>query len=396
MRKRIISISILLILLLIPFFSWFFWAIQDSKELKVLILDKTVLNKDDQEHISLNWVLLHNKFRKENLEDYVPGEDYYGFFPDGEGDYEVHDFNHFSGAQIDSMANYYNMVYYTDLYGVYVAEWWDAYPQVAPKDYTKIPPTERSRLIYGRLTKTELDLLKEMKKRKKLIITEFNIIALPTRRGVRKAFENEFGINWSGWVGRFFNVLDTTKPNELPIWVKRNYVNQYGDWPFKKSGIVYVREDDKIVITEFETDLLVKVPFIYTPDQYAERYGIAKKMKYPFWFDICSVDEPNTIISTYKITLNERGDSILRMNNIPSEFPAVVRGDGDYPFFYFAGDFCDNPITVNSARFTGLQYVSSFTYNSTADERRSFFWKFYRPLTNTILNDYYKSLNAQN
>jgi hypothetical protein len=86
----------------------------------------------------------------------------------------------------------------------------------------------------------------------------------------------------------------------------------------------------------------------------------------------------------------------MRANYLPIEFPAVIRGDGDYPFFYFAGDFSDNPISLNSARFAKINWVASFSYNSVPQERLSFFWEFYRPLTNTILNDYYESINTGN
>lgn len=395
MRKRIISITILLFILLSPFISWLFWAMQESKEFRVLTVDKTVLNTSDQEHISLDWILLNNKYKKEGLVEYDYQKDYYGFFPDDEGGYEIHDFNHLKNDQLDSMANYYDMVYYADLYGIYVAEWWHAYPEVAPKDYKKIPPTERSRSLYGGLSRKELRLLKEMKKRKKLIMTEFNIVGLPTRKAIRKDFEKEFSLDWSEWVGRYFSVLDTNAVNELPIWVKRNYVDQYGEWPFTKSGIVFVRTDDKIVILEFETHLKTEVPIIHTPKEYRKKYGLPAKMKYPFWFDIMAAEEPNTIISTYRLSLNEKGDSVLRVNNLPSSFPAIIRGDGDYPFYYFAGDFCDNPISVKSAKFAKLHWVSSFGYNTNSQERVSFFWEFYRPLTNTILNDYYETLNAR-
>ena len=397
MRKRIISITILVIILLLPFFSWFFWALQESKEFKVLIVDKTVLNTETQEHMSLNWMLTNNKFKKENSDEYDHNVDYFGFFPDDLGEYEIRDFNHYQDYQIDSLANYYDMVYYTDLYGIYIAEWYDAYPNVAPGNWVELPPTERSRSIYGGLQKRELDLLKEMKSRKKLIMTEFNIMALPTRRPLRRGFEEEFNVIWSGWAGRYFSVLDTNAVNELPIWLKRNYVNQYGEWPFTKSGIAFVREDDKVVIIEFETDLIIEVPVIHTTnEEYQDKYGIPAEMKYPFWFDICTAEEPNTIISSYKLVLNDRGDSVMRANYLPDEFPAVIRGDGDYPFFYFAGDFSDNPISLNSARFAKVDWMASSSYNTVPQERLSFFWEFYRPLANTILIDYYESLNTRN
>jgi len=395
MRKRVKLLILIIILLLIPTISWFTWYMMDKKELKVLIVDKTVLNKSVQEHISLSWILNHEKYVKENQDLYEYQKDYYGFFPDEKGGYEIHDFNQFHDYQIDSMANYYDMVYYTDLYGIYVAEWWDAYPQIAPKDYSKIPPNERSRLIYGRLTHKELELLRKMKERKKLIMTEFNIIASPTRNWVRKEFEDLFSMHWSRWTGRYFDVLDTNVNRDIPFWLKRNYVQQYGEWPFTKAGIAFVRNDDKVVILEYQTHLEYEVPVIHTPKVYAEKYDIPQEMKYPFWFDICSTEEPNIVISEYHLELNRAGDSILRMNNIPAVFPAIIKSEGDYPFYYFAGDFCDNPISIGSAKFAYSNYTSAITYPSTILERESFFWKFYRPLTTTIINDYYATLKKQ-
>lgn len=394
-RKQIISIIILVLLLLIPFFAWLVWYYQSDKEMKVLIVDKTVLNKDVQEHVSLKWILNHERFVKEDGDSYDPDLDYYGFFPDEEGGYEIHDFSLFEDYQLDSIIDYYDMIYYTDAYGIYIAEWWDAYPEVAPKDYNKIPPHERSRHLYGRLTKPELQILQGMKDQKKLIMTEFNIIASPTRNNERKAFEEMFSLEWSKWVGRYFYSLDTTVNQELPGWVKRNYVHQYGEWPFENSGIIFVRNDDRIVIVENDTHLTHEVPIIHTDSIYCAIYGIPEEMKYPFWFDIISIEEPNVRISEYHISVNREGDSILSHFDIPTVFPAIIKAEGDYPFYYFSGDFADNPISTNSSYFKQSALASSMSYDEMTKERISFFWDFYRPLTTKILTDYYSKMNEQ-
>ena len=395
MKKQIISIFLLLLLIFTPLISWLFWYGQEDKEMNILILDKTVLNKDVQEHSSLNWILNHERILKPNGELYNPELDYFGFFPDEKGGYEISDFNDYREYQLDSLVNSYDMLYYTDLYGIYVAEWWDAYPEIAPKDYKKIPPMERSRHIYGRLTPSELYVLRGMKEQKKLIMTEFNIIASPTHRSERKEFEQLFSMEWSKWVGRYFDVLDTTVNEELPGWVKRNYVAQYGEWPFEESGIVFVRNDDRIVIVENGKHLENEVPYIHTSEKYCDIYGIPEVMKYSFWFDICSFYHPNTVISNYHLTLNREGDSILSHFDIPTVFPAVVKGEGDYPFYYFAGDFSDNPIGLKSSKFKKSNWGSSFSYSNVPQERVSFFWDFYRPLTTTILNDYYSKIQKR-
>lgn len=393
MKRQIISISLLIILVLIPIISWLFWYTKSDQILNVAILDKTVLNKDTQEHISLSWVLKHERYVNTDLEHHDHELDYFGFFPDGEGEYLINDFNKFSDLQLDSIADYYDMLAYTDLYGIYVAEWWNAYPDKAPKEWEYVSPIERSRHIYGGMTHNEIELLKKMKQRKKLIFTEFNNIAQPTPTAIRKEFEKTFSMKWSGWAGKYYNSLDSNRNDEIPMWIKHSYVDQYGEWPFKHSGIVFVNNDETIVILENQTHLKHEVPLIITDQKYVDEYGVLPEIKYPFWFDICYKTWPNKSISNYRIETNKLGDSILNVHHIPSQFPAVIKGGGANPFYYFAGDFSDNSISMNSVRFEKVEWVSSFFYGSVAQERDSFFWKYYRPLVTTIIDDYYKSLN---
>jgi len=389
-KRQIILLILLLLIILVPFGMWLYWYLKPAKPFKVLVVDKTVLNTKVQEHMSLFWILNQKKYVKANGENYDPNVDYFGFYPDDKGGYEIKDFNDYDTIQLDSLANYYDMVYYTDMYGMYVAEWWDAYPEVAPKNWKFIDPAERSRLIYGRLTPKELYVLKRMRMQKKPILTEFNIMALPTHRKERKEFEEIFSLKWTKWVGRFFAVLDTTKTNDLPPWLIRNYIDQYGHWPFKKSGIAFVRSDDRVVVLEEGDHLRFNVPLIRTPEHEAERYGIPNEIKYSFWFEIDEFEEPNKAISYFNIITNQKGDSVLNVFNLPTRFPAIIRGEGDFPFYYYCADFCDNPIGMMGSKFQNSQIFSSFTYRNDAQERMSFFWKLYRPMTSDILEDYYE------
>jgi len=286
------------------------------------------------------------------------------------------------------MADEYDMVYYTDLYGIYTNDWLNEYPQMNPEQKRgKIG--EGSQLIYGGLTKTELEFLALMKNRNKLIINEFNIIASPTSTASREAYEDLFDITWSGWVGRYFNNLDSSINKELPKWLLKNYMEQnFNQWPFKKSGIVFVR-DEKVVILESEKHLIKEVPFIHTDNLLAKTYKIDMEIKYPFWFDICYTGNKNEVFSSYRIEANAKGDSILKHWNIPDEFPAVIKSKEKYPYYYFAGDFADNPISMKTAKFKFATTFDFLFYQSEVNERNSFFWKYYNPLIEKILKDYY-------
>ncbi|MDA3854352.1 MAG: hypothetical protein PF444_08965, partial [Bacteroidales bacterium] len=329
---------------------------------------------------------------KADHEFYIPNKDYFGLFPEGNGEYLINDLDKNTGKELNALADEYDMVYYTDLYGIYWTEWHNEYPEIKPE---QLPGRvgEGSRLLYGGLHKNEFALLRLMKERQKLIINEFNIIASPTSWRLRKEYEKEFHVNWSGWVGRHFENLDTTINKELPRWLIRNYKQQNNDhWPFTKSGIAFVNNAGEVTILENETHLNSKTPVIHTSKNTAEYYRIPEEINYPLWFDICSTDTTNQVISKYIIHTNSMGDAILKQWHIPKEFPAVIKRKADYPYYYFAGDFADNPMAMKAAKYKYIGEFNAIFYDTSADEQKYFFWTYYRPLLSQILDDYYTRL----
>jgi hypothetical protein len=237
-----------------------------------------------------------------------------------------------------------------------------------------------------------------MKERRKLIITEFNTIGSPTADDTRSQFENIFGLKWSGWIGRFFNSLDTNVNKEIPKWLIKNYKKQHNEqWPFKHAGIAFVSNTDQVIILEQGKHLINPLPYILTSPYGQKVLGLPATMKYSFWFDVIQVDSSiNNIVSAYEIDVNKKGEEALKQAGIPSFIPAVTmhKANNDYEFYYFSGDFCDNPMSYSSSYFKGIGFFKSFFYREDdLMERDSFFWKFYRPLVTSILNDYYKKKN---
>jgi hypothetical protein len=388
MKKKYI---IVLLILALPLSMFLFWLLKKPLELRILVLDKTVLNTEVQEHLSLFWVLKQEKFYTQEKKTYNPQADYFGFFPDDKGDYSIRDLENYTRNQLDSMSDHYDMAFYTDLYGIYRNEWIDAYFQKQPLSERFV--SERSEIIYGALTQKDLDFLKMMKQKNKLIINEFNIIASPTSSEIREKYEKEFHVYWTGWTGRYFENLDTAINKEIPLWLIRNYKkDNHGQWPFKNSGIAFVRNDDKIVILENIKQLHKEVPLIQTEPEHAKKYGITEEIKYPFWFDIVSTTEKNNVLSWYHMYPNAHGDSLLKLYHIPSVFPALIQHSGNYTYYYMAGDFSDNPITMRFSYFRYIHLFSRIFYTKTEIERKSFFWKYYRPLITTILNEYHEKM----
>ncbi|MDR3716837.1 MAG: hypothetical protein P4L51_28850 [Puia sp.] len=406
---------LLVILLLLPLWMWLAWVCTPRKKMVVAIVDKTVLTPLAQEHISLDWILRHEKFTKTKKDLYEPDHDYFGFFPGQDDHFKLKGLERFSSERLKTLAGDADGVYFTDTYGIYKNEW-----------YKKTAVSGRSGLVYGGMSPEDIGLLENMKARHKLMIAEFNTIGSPTATAVRTRFERLFGMHWTGWTARYFSSLDTSVNSELPHWLVGNYRLQHeGAWPFHHDGIAFVSNDDQIVVLETSTGLLDAVPVIESTETGREALDLPRETKYPFWFDItdpnpvlndsvsraplspAGQDKPdsagypapagsarNEIGAEFVIHANAAGAAELKKHRIPLRFPAVLFHQGeDYRFYYFSGDFCDNPIGLGSSPFKGISFFSWLFYDtSDPNQRVGFFWNFYRPMMNRIFYDYYRTL----
>lgn len=371
-------IQVLVILLVVsPLLMLLWWYFTPSTQLALTVIDKTVLNTEYEEHASLFWWLQHEKrSHPQTKKIYQLGSDYYGFFPGKLKKYEIKGLSQLSDKQIDSVVDHSTHLYFTDNYGIFALEWNQSSQE-----------TERSRIIYGGLSQADLKAMKRAKSTKKTIITEFNCIGSPTAFAERRAFETMFGLRWSGWIGRFIDNLDTTQNLEIPHWMKDGYVKQHGSWPFKKGGIVLVNESDQIEILEDSNCLTYPVPIILTSDSMRQHLAVKDSMPYPFWFDIMQTDSLD-VWANYQLLLTPRGDSIMRVWGLPSRFPAILAHEGDYRFYYFAGDFADNPVQLKRSYFKGIRFFREFFYDPTeSSDRNYFFWEFYLPLLDLLLGE---------
>jgi len=108
---------------------WLIWHIEGKKELKIAIVDKTVLTRDGNEHRSFNWILTNRKYCKPDRQLYSISEDYYGFFPLKYKKFYIKDFSGLDSAKIVDLVNRTDMTYFTDTYGIYHKEWFGENPR---------------------------------------------------------------------------------------------------------------------------------------------------------------------------------------------------------------------------------------------------------------------------
>src|SRR5471030_2082641 len=125
MTKKKFLLLIIPFILLFPLWMWMAWYFTPKTKLVVAIVDKTVLDQDGQEHISLTWLLNNHRFTKTSTERYHIGSDYYGFLPQKNEKFRIEGLERFSSDQLKQLSSDADAVYFTDTYGIYKNEWYN-------------------------------------------------------------------------------------------------------------------------------------------------------------------------------------------------------------------------------------------------------------------------------
>lgn len=380
MKSRLI-LTFIVFLLATPLWMRIGWEFSFRKKLNLLIVDKTVLNSNSFKHRSINWILDYEKYTKADGSYYDINKDYFGFFPKEDEKYELNDFEKLDEPEVDSLSKVYDLAYFADTYGVLGNEW-----------YRHRDINDNSESIYGGLSEKDLLLMSKMKANKKPVIAEFNTIGYPTPTDVRKRFQNMWNIEWTGWMARYIGSLDTVNNPDLPQWIVRSYKKENnGQWKFKNDGMLFINLDGRVLVLENGKELRDPIPLIYTDLKNQKKYGVPSSMIYPYWIDIMkNKNDTNQIISKYVIGTNPEGEALLSANGIPKIFPAIIHRDINYNFYYFCGDFADNPTKFRFAKLKGISGLKFLMYNAVdLTDRNRFFWEFYLPMMQTILNKSY-------
>ncbi|MFZ7114952.1 MAG: hypothetical protein ACO1G9_06210 [Bacteroidota bacterium] len=383
MKSRLI-LTIIVIFLATPLWMRIGWEFSPKRKLNLLIVDKTVLNSNSFKHRSINWILDYEKYIKPDGSFYDINNDYFGFFPKEDERYQIHDFEKLDEPEVDSISKVYNLAYFADTYGVLGNEW-----------YSHRDINDNSESIYGGLTEKDLLLMTKMKSKNKPVIAEFNTIGYPTPVDMRRQFEKLWGIEWTGWMARHIASLDTLNNPDLPKWIVRAYKKEHnGVWNFKKDGMLFIHETGKVLVLEMGKELNDAIPKIYTDKVNQEAFDVPAVMIYPYWIDIMvNKNDTNNVISKYVLGTNPAGEALLSANGIPKIFPAIIHRNKDFQFYYFCGDFADNPTKFRFAKLSGITTLKFLMYNAVdVTDRNRFFWEFYLPMMKKILKKSYTSI----
>ena len=372
----------ILILVIVPLISFLFWRLYPSKELGVLVIDKTVPRTTYREHKSIFWALEHLKFQNKDGGFYQEDKDYMGFYPDESTSFGTSkDLIQLSEKEIIKKVDNLDVLFLTDTYGVF------------ENDFKEEEAGEISKKVYGGLNRGDMTLLHEVAAQGKTIIAEFNTMASPTPVGIRTEFENLMGIKWTGWIARYFDQMDTTINDRIPKWFINQYLDQHENtWVSPGPGIVFVHENGTVEIFSNEIEYFGEIPKIRTQRINKHGFKLPEVVPYPDWFDVVLIERDYQVISYYDIHPSELGKEKLREMGLPRFFPAAVLKDlGEGQYYYFAGDFSDLKSSLGSSHFQGLPSLwRGFHLVTNFNDPQSFYWNYYYPLLSQVLQKSYR------
>jgi len=421
--KKLLLIPVgCLILFGLPFVLW--WT-KPATPINAAIIDKTVPDETFRGHLGITWALNHFRYEntggssaggsgsaKGSAGPFQPARDYYGFVPNA-------GLERYSVRELPTDLADIDFMYIADTGGVHADDlpWASAAAEENLQEGDAQAET-RQGLLYGGLLDWEWGAIERRlgQERKSLLIAEFNTFATPTEEDVRAMVTDHFGLEWSGWTGRFFRELDPRKNPDIP----KGIVAAAGDgWTYSGEGFILVNDlRDEVVVLEKGSHFGKGGIRLAFTEQGRERFRLTKSPDYTGWFDIvvprsaeggdaqgasgegARMEEASgedasgegassreaAVLARYEWDLTERGRQLLAELGIPEQFAAVVLMErGSSRSYYFAGNFGDVSSVPGFYKVAGLDLLFRWT-QSFSDS--AFYWKTYVPMVKAILRSF--------
>ncbi|MBQ7714862.1 MAG: hypothetical protein IJT70_03220 [Clostridia bacterium] len=370
-KKKAVLPRVLLILLLLVAAVFGTWFLLPKKQIKVALIDKTILSyandngisKDSayRKHRGFFWILEHNKYVKPDGSYYDYKKDYYGPRINDEGIYD----GEYSLLDIDGVPD---LLYLADAYGI------------ENPDYT----VEESGI-----NEDDMSVISYSYENGASVIAEMTLFSAPLSDTVYGQLSSMCGVTPTGWLGRYiFDLQDFT---DIPVWARPMYERQEGiEWRFSGPGILLVSREGKIIILEqnedFQSKQLLK---IFINDEYKDEFSSCSTTNFYNWFELVEPNYGVESIATFEFDLNPGGmDKIKEISKIP-RFTAVTRKteEGHSPVYYFAGDFNDYTSGERFCKFIFADRLYKFLSFDRQGDITNFYWCFYEPLITKILKN---------
>lgn len=353
-----------------------YWHNLPKRNLDVRIVDKTVPYLDYREHKNLVWGLNHRRITPPGDAQYWDLSSHYvGFHPKTDGTPEGAVRQRLESRHLRGI----DALFVADSYGVYEADYREEGPRGRHLDY--------SRLIYGGFDTKEAQLIREFVDDGGHLVGEFNAFATPTDGEARRILEKLFGVEWTGWTGRYFRDLDDFR--SVPRWAPRNYKKHYDrEWTFDGPGWVFTHTDTRIFVLVEQLDITPRGMTVdLEPDESLVETA-NPDVPYRFWFDVVSPIDGTDVLASYDLHLTPKGRKKLqKFKGVGSRFPAIVRAGQNPLRIYMAGDFSDQYEDLGPPHFWGWAKLQQLFSAFRPEDRLEYFsWALYQPVLSRIID----------
>ncbi|MHB8961596.1 MAG: hypothetical protein ACYC5K_00365 [Saccharofermentanales bacterium] len=350
------------------------WMLKPARTLDIVVLDKNVridqidrhnnLTGEYRKHRGLFWILNNQKFVKPvdgGMYDYR--KDYFGPVLDSSN-------NKIGLRDLEKPAETADLLYLADAYG-----------------------DEDSDSTARGITAGDLDVISKMYQDGTKVIGEFNISGLPTSAEIRSSLEDIFGIDFSGWCGRYVDELNDDA--DVPEWARMLYKKQHGrTWDLAGSGLLIVSDKESLIVLQEGVDYDEGTLKVEILPLYACRFGDLS-VSYYNWFEVVVPRKGTEVIADYTLSLTAAGKTRVSGVFTGGRFAAVTRrADAGRSAYYFAGEFSDY-VEQGDIYYS---VIAARLNNLFSQDRRgnitNFFWKFYIPVVGVLLDEAYQDKPA--
>ena len=366
-----IPLALLAALIIIPAITFGIWYIQPDNQLQLRVVDKTVPDREYREHKALFWGLNHQKVLSPERSRWRLSEHYIGYYPGTPDLVEDRKTRLLDERDLEHA----DAVFIADTYGVYRGN----------NTQLETERPDHSPFIFGGLQASEARRLEQFVVDGGSLIAEFNSFASPTPDSIQQRFEKILGIEWSGWVGRYFEHLDST---EIPAWAIRNWEQKHlRSWPFEGPGLLLVHGDSRILVLRFPEDIASRGVLLDIHSG-EDLTGWVNDTQYPYWFAVSETTDESKAVASFELDVTNSGrHRVDEFPNLTTTFPAVTINSEAPVRIYLAGDFSDSPENLGPYFFAGydeLNWLTAHLNDPLSARHRN--WTFYQPLLTNIID----------
>ena len=345
------------------------WQRQPMRAARVTLVDYSVPYTSGREHRGAQWVLNHEKYVPPAGRRWTTLGSHVGYHPDDRDRPTT-----LEGTDLRRT----DWIYLTDAYGVYEDDLKEIALQRAHMDY--------STKVFGGLSLGDAQAIAAHSARGKHTFLEFNALEEPTSPEARTLLQDLFGVEWTGWTGRFF--LDLRDTTDVPHWLPRQHRALTGlDSLPEGAALALIHRDGRLVlITGFlprEIAPHVELTPLGSRVLPAARGGA----RYFYWFPVLQVRDGTERLADLVMPSAPAIDSTLAANGIPARLPLLTRRtDGGAHRLYLAGDFADTDFDPGVYAFKWLGWIRARAEdNPVRYDGVNAFWQFYVPAVRTLL-----------